>query len=695
MMKNRAGLLALLVLVIATILMVFFVLPHIGSDRKPIGDAINQASSQVGNTIADNTPKPAETAPKPAETTGKPADGTPANPLTAADIAAKLGSLKDAATTSFAELKALFADGKGPTADVFDAAKTKTINSLQAIVDVTKPDNADPATATLIDVAHQGAGKALDIIKSLPENIADAVAAIDRARAILLGSPTPQPAAPAGPVKPAFDVLRVEPDGSTVIAGRAQPNSKLDILDGDKVINSTQVGPGGDFAAVLDNPLPTGDHQITLKQTGKDGTATTSDEIATVSIPKDGSSQLLAMVTKPGEASRIMTAPEAKQARVTPQAAGQPATAATPSSPASPPGPATAVPGAANGNASASAVASASPAPDAAAPSTAGEPAGIVVSAVEIENDHLFVAGATRANLKVRAYADDKPIGESAASGDGHFVVDGPMPLSVGDHTIRVDGLDASGKVILRTAVNFNRPEGSQLTVAAQSPAAAAAAGAAATPTAALDEGQLGKLRSDAGRAFSLLKSLFAGGTLPSDEQLAAARSGTEFALKGLSDFRPAIDASTALKQAATLASNGAGKALAFLQSLPRDPQSVGAALDRLDQMISPLLKPTAGAAAVGAPAGVPADAAGVKTYEQTPLAVNNNAVIIRHGDTLWQISRRTYGLGVRYTTIYLANETQINNPDRILPGQVFGLPKDALPNAEELHRKRMSGQHL
>lgn len=686
MMKNRAGLLALLVLVIATILMVFFVLPHIGGDKKPIGEAINQASSQVGNIIADNTSKPADTAPKAADTTAKPAEANPAAPLTAAEIATKLDGLKGTATTALAELKALFADGKGPTADVFEAAKTKTINSLQAIVDLAKPDNAEPATVTLIDTAHQGAAKALGIIKALPENIADAVAAIDRARAVMLGNPTPQPeAAPAGPIKPTFDVLRVEPDGSTVIAGRAQPDSKLDILDGDKVINSTQVGPGGDFAAVLDTPLPTGDHQIILKATGKDGTGVVSDEIATVSIPKDDSTQLLAMVTKPGAASRIMTAPEAKQPRV---AAGQPAAAPAeqPSTaPAATPAPPVAsAPGAADSNASVPATASASPAPDAGTAS--GEQAGIVINAVEIENDHLFVAGVARANLKVRAYADDKQIGESTASGDGNFVVDGPMPLSVGDHKIRVDALDADGKVILRTAVNFNRPEGNQLTVAAQP---SATPGAATAPMAALDEGQLGKLRSDAGRAFSLLKSLFAGGQMPDDEQLAAARSGTEFALKALADFRPGIDASAALKQAAAFASDSAGKALAFLQALPRDPQSVGAALARLDQMISPLLKPAAGAAPAAA------DASGVKTFEQTPLAVNNNAVIIRHGDTLWQISRRTYGLGVRYTTIYLANEDKIHNPDRILPGQVFGLPKNALPNAEELHRQRMSGKHL
>lgn len=690
MMKNRAGLLALLVLVIATILMVFFVLPLIGTAKKPIGDAINKASSQVGNIIADSTPKPVDPAPKPAEAPAPSPAAEVATPApNAADIAARLGSLKDVATTALAELKALFADGKGPTGDVFEAAKSKTTGALQTIVDFAKPENAEPATSALIDTAHQGAGKALTIIKALPENIADAVAAIDRARAVLLGSPTPLPPAPVAAVKPTFDVLRVEPDGSAVIAGRAEPGSKLSILDGDKVINTTDVGAGGDFAVVLDNPLPAGDHQIVLKATSKDGTSVVSEETATVSVPKDGSTQLLAMVTKPGEASRIMTAPEAKQSRIATPALPTAPTSGTAASGADAPATTTPSPSTTNETAVAPSTGKTVPA----APTT--DQAGIVVSAVEIENDHVFVAGATRANLKVRTYADDKQIGEGKASGDGHFVVDGPMPLSVGDHTIRVDGLDASGKVILRTAVNFNRPDGNQVTVAAQSPSARsnAASDAEKSAPAVPDESQLGTLRNDTGRAFALLKSLFEGGKQPSAEELAAARSGTEFALKALSGFRPSIDASAALKQAAVSASEGAAKALAFLEPLPRDPIAIGAALGRLDELILPLLKPDAGP--VQAPATASTDASGVATYEQTPLAVNKSAVIIRQGDTLWQISRRTYGLGVRYTTIYLANEDKIHNPDRILPGQVFGLPKDALPNSEELHRKRMSGQHL
>jgi len=81
------------------------------------------------------------------------------------------------------------------------------------------------------------------------------------------------------------------------------------------------------------------------------------------------------------------------------------------------------------------------------------------------------------------------------------------------------------------------------------------------------------------------------------------------------------------------------------------------------------------------------------KLIQQAPLQHSDTSVIIRRGDTLWQISRRVYGQGVRYTTIYLANKEQINDPDRILPGQIFGLPDKPLNNAEEIHRKRLGLQ--
>jgi len=56
-----------------------------------------------------------------------------------------------------------------------------------------------------------------------------------------------------------------------------------------------------------------------------------------------------------------------------------------------------------------------------------------------------------------------------------------------------------------------------------------------------------------------------------------------------------------------------------------------------------------------------------------------DGAVIIRRGDNLWRISRRVYGQGVRFSTIYLANQGQIRNPDLIWPGQVFTVPAETV----------------
>lgn len=44
-------------------------------------------------------------------------------------------------------------------------------------------------------------------------------------------------------------------------------------------------------------------------------------------------------------------------------------------------------------------------------------------------------------------------------------------------------------------------------------------------------------------------------------------------------------------------------------------------------------------------------------------------------GDSLWRISRVTYGAGARYAVIYKANRKQIRDPNLIYPGQIFVLP--------------------
>jgi hypothetical protein len=64
--------------------------------------------------------------------------------------------------------------------------------------------------------------------------------------------------------------------------------------------------------------------------------------------------------------------------------------------------------------------------------------------------------------------------------------------------------------------------------------------------------------------------------------------------------------------------------------------------------------------------------------FQMTDITTLDNLdrrVIVQPGNSLWRISRRFYGEGVRYTVIYQANTDQIRDPNLIYPGQVFDIP--------------------
>ena len=112
---------------------------------------------------------------------------------------------------------------------------------------------------------------------------------------------------------PAFDILRVETDGSAVVAGSALPNSMVEIVDGETVIARAKTGSSGDFAIVLDEPLKPGPHELVIRSTPENGETVHSLESGIINIPESGN-DLIAMVTKPGEPSRIIQKPEPEPA---------------------------------------------------------------------------------------------------------------------------------------------------------------------------------------------------------------------------------------------------------------------------------------------------------------------------------------------------------------------------------------------
>jgi hypothetical protein len=108
----------------------------------------------------------------------------------------------------------------------------------------------------------------------------------DRGTAVPQSAP-PQATAPAGaPGAPTFDVVRVNPQGEAVIAGRAAPGAEVRVLDGDREIGRVTADRNGEWVLVPKEPLPPGDHQLTLSARGKDGSTSTSEGVVAMLVPE-------------------------------------------------------------------------------------------------------------------------------------------------------------------------------------------------------------------------------------------------------------------------------------------------------------------------------------------------------------------------------------------------------------------------
>jgi hypothetical protein len=89
-------------------------------------------------------------------------------------------------------------------------------------------------------------------------------------------------------ISPVFGLVRVDPEGNTVIAGSARPNTKVQISDGGKIIGEVVSDGRGDWVFVPGTRLAPGSHVLTLS-TGKDGEKESNSEKALVLvIPEPG-----------------------------------------------------------------------------------------------------------------------------------------------------------------------------------------------------------------------------------------------------------------------------------------------------------------------------------------------------------------------------------------------------------------------
>ncbi len=259
-------------------------------------------------------------------------------------------------------------------------------------------------------------------------------------------------------------------------------------------------------------------------------------------------------------------------------------------------------------------------------PDTASSQIG--VDAVEIEGDRLSFAGSAKERTTVRVYLDDQPIAERRAGAGERYIASARADVAVGEHTIRVDALDATGRVSSAVwSCEFQTTRGDR-------------------------DG------CDRGATHSRRRELGCAGS--------SARGRSGLAVVRHRARRNGVE------QPGSVSPSGTGS----LSTSSSAFGSVDGAVPGFGRTV-----PTAGEATPNGAAAPTDDAASGSeppTVRQAPLEAAASRVIIRRGDTLCGISRETYGRGSRYTVIYLANGDQIRNPDRIYPGQVFRVPEAA-----------------
>lgn len=117
------------------------------------------------------------------------------------------------------------------------------------------------------------------------------------------------------PIAPEFDVVRINPHGDSVIAGRAAPGAEVRIFDGDKLAGSVIADKRGEWVYLPTEPLRPGNRELRLLAKNLDGAEVASESNVVLAVPDRaetvGAAQSLAVLVPNKEtgASRVLQAP--------------------------------------------------------------------------------------------------------------------------------------------------------------------------------------------------------------------------------------------------------------------------------------------------------------------------------------------------------------------------------------------------
>ena len=260
-----------------------------------------------------------------------------------------------------------------------------------------------------------------------------------------------------------FDVVRVTPEGEAVIAGRAKPGSTVTILDKDESLGEVTADARGEWVFVPEKPLAPGSRELGLEVRKKSGETVQSESVVVLVVPEKGkdiagrptetpSQPLALLVPRKGMGpSTVLQKPTIgeREPAAGPSrfAALAPTPGAVPPAPGgAPPGSLAAVPGRV----------AAAPAN----PSGGGRDFRLSVDTVDYDDaGRLSLSGRAPPGALVQLYLNNRFVGRTRAGSDGIWRLSPDRTVVPGLYTLRVDHVDANGKVLARLAFPFSRAE--------------------------------------------------------------------------------------------------------------------------------------------------------------------------------------------------------------------------------------------
>jgi hypothetical protein len=224
----------------------------------------------------------------------------------------------------------------------------------------------------------------------------------------------PAPAPPSAPQAtglPSFDVVRVNPAGDAVIAGRAVPNSTVVILENGQPIGKVRADGRGEWVFVPVKPLEPGHRELSLEMRVPGQSPVLSDHIVTLLIPERDKD----VAGRPGTGSQALVLRVPRDGRGPSQVLQKPTLEGT---------------------------------------------VAFAIDAIDYDDKGgVSISGRGTPKSLVRLYLDGRFIGSAEVGADGRWLFLPRTDIRPGTYTLRADQSGPDDKVTARAEIPFARAE--------------------------------------------------------------------------------------------------------------------------------------------------------------------------------------------------------------------------------------------